>query len=125
MLDKCKRSCNLCGDLVQQKDRIQPTSKKTILRRPNIIFATQSTNSQFENWNRMPEYNDETTTRYSPRTINQNNWLINNPSRPYTTTTLAYRITTTTTTTTTQRTKQKAKGKISLSKFYFNITSIS
>jgi hypothetical protein len=27
MLDKCKRSCNLCGDLVARKDRIQPTSR--------------------------------------------------------------------------------------------------
>ena len=34
MLDKCKRSCNLCGDLVEQKDRIQLTSKKSSIRRP-------------------------------------------------------------------------------------------
>ena len=34
MLDKCKRSCNLCGDLVEQKDRIQLTSKKSAIRRP-------------------------------------------------------------------------------------------
>jgi hypothetical protein len=107
MLDKCKRSCNLCGDLVQQKDRIQPTSKKTILRRPSVIFATQSSNSQFDNWNRIPEYIDETTTRYATRTLSQNNWLINNPSRLFTTTSTRF-----TTTTTTQRPKQKIKGKI-------------
>lgn len=35
MLQKCMRSCNLCGDLVEQKDRIQPTSKKTLIRRPS------------------------------------------------------------------------------------------
>ena len=30
MLDKCKRSCNLCGDLVHLKDRVvATTSRKT------------------------------------------------------------------------------------------------
>jgi hypothetical protein len=111
MLDKCKRSCNLCGDLVQQKDRIQPTSKKTILRRPNIIFPTQSTNSPFDNWNRMPEYTDATTTRYVTRTLSQNNWLINNPSKSFASSSTKFTATTTATTTT-QRSKQKAKGRI-------------
>ena len=39
MLDKCKRSCNLCGDLVQQKDRIQPTSKNYRTRRPGNMYT--------------------------------------------------------------------------------------
>ena len=48
---KCKRSCNLCGDLVQQKDRIQPTSKNYRSRRPSTIFSTNTP------WNRFP-YSD-------------------------------------------------------------------
>mgnify|MGYP001810212871 CR=1 FL=1 len=28
MLEKCKRSCNLCGDLVDKKDRIQATTTR-------------------------------------------------------------------------------------------------
>jgi hypothetical protein len=52
MLDKCKRSCNLCGDLVQQKDRIKFTSKKVSVRRPFIsnqfssITVTSKTTSK-------------------------------------------------------------------------------
>ena len=42
MLDKCKRSCNLCGDLVQQKDRIQPTSKNYKTRRPTTFNPNQN-----------------------------------------------------------------------------------
>ena len=38
MLIKCKRSCNLCGDLVDRRDRIQPVSARqqqlTTSRRP-------------------------------------------------------------------------------------------
>lgn len=41
MLLRCKRSCNLCGDLVEQKDRIQPTSKKQLVRRPGT-YSTAS-----------------------------------------------------------------------------------
>jgi hypothetical protein len=48
---KCKRSCNLCGDLVQQKDRIQPTSKNYRSRRPSTIFSTNTP------WNRF-SYSD-------------------------------------------------------------------
>lgn len=73
MLDKCKRSCNLCGDLVQQKDRIQPTSKKTPIRRPtgyNQYRPQQEDNSNFFNF---IEYNPttripETTTTPIPTT---------------------------------------------------------
>jgi hypothetical protein len=34
MLVQCPRSCNLCGDLVKEKDRIQVTTKKSALKRP-------------------------------------------------------------------------------------------
>ena len=44
MLDKCKRSCNLCGDLVQQKDRIQATTKKA--RRPSAAFPYDNNYAQ-------------------------------------------------------------------------------
>ncbi|CAF0996396.1 unnamed protein product [Brachionus calyciflorus] len=44
MLLRCMRSCNLCGDLVDQKDRIQPSSKKPSFRRP-IMAATQPVSS--------------------------------------------------------------------------------
>lgn len=44
MLDKCKRSCNLCGDLVQQKDRIQYTTTKGYIRRsrPTTVDLSES-----------------------------------------------------------------------------------
>ncbi len=44
MLDKCKRSCNLCGDLVEQKDRIQVTTKKMKIRRPNLLTNASESN---------------------------------------------------------------------------------
>ena len=56
MLDKCKRSCNLCGDLVSQKDRIQPTSKNYRSRRPSTVF---NPNVEFNTnipWNRFMGY---------------------------------------------------------------------
>lgn len=46
MLQACKRSCNLCGDLVDQKNRIHPTTKKHLIRRP-IQTKSQSSSSYF------------------------------------------------------------------------------
>lgn len=46
------RSCNLCGDLVDQKDRIQPTSKKpSPIRRPPPGRPTSNSEyNEFQNY---------------------------------------------------------------------------
>lgn len=49
MLQSCKRSCNLCGDLVNEKNRIHPTTKKHLIRRPlqrvtsNSVYYSSNT----------------------------------------------------------------------------------
>jgi len=58
MLDKCKRSCNLCGDLVQQKDRIQPTSKNYRSRRPSTVFNPNAAYTTYIPWNRFSSNDD-------------------------------------------------------------------
>ncbi len=47
MLEKCKLSCNLCGDLVNKKDRILSTTSK----KPDyqIIYNRLQTKSQYNN----------------------------------------------------------------------------
>ena len=65
MLLRCMRSCNLCGDLVDQKDRIQPTSKKTYIRRPTSV-ATK----HYDPYSRDNRYNyyytTDSSTKYVP-----------------------------------------------------------
>ncbi len=95
MLDKCKRSCNLCGDLVQQKDRIQPTSKKAVLRRPSTLANQLPYSQQYDDWNPKPSdsylpYFEDSTTTVSTST-SFNNWRSSNrlsTTRFTTTTTL-------------------------------------
>jgi hypothetical protein len=48
------RSCNLCGDLVEHKDRIQPTSKKATVRRPTSYQNIQ------------PNYPNSDNTEFAP-----------------------------------------------------------
>lgn len=59
MLQKCMRSCNLCGDLVDQKDRIQPTSKKPFqMRRPPSSGGGGGIGSRLSPTQINSEYND-------------------------------------------------------------------
>lgn len=77
MLQKCKRSCNLCGDLVDQKDRIQPTSKKPAsVRRPPSSSGGGSRPTANSEYNEFQNYyhsmiGDETTPSISTSTRGQ------------------------------------------------------
>ena len=69
MLDKCKSSCNLCGDLVKEKDRIKPTTKKLQFNKRPFNGQTRHpedliNNEFFENFKNY----SPTTTITTPRT---------------------------------------------------------
>ena len=64
MLLKCKRSCNLCGDLVDRKDRIQPsTTRRTYYITPSRINYNGYNNQDhlvFESSSSSPESHTST-----------------------------------------------------------------
>lgn len=70
MLQKCMRSCNLCGDLVDQKDRIQPTSKKpSAMRRPGGSGGSRpnSEYNDFQNYYNSMVSSEGSSANSTPR----------------------------------------------------------
>ena len=65
MLIKCRRSCNLCGDLVSQKDRIQSTTRRSAISRPAEFYQFFSSTTQ----------TTPTTTRRQPDTTTRNYYV--------------------------------------------------
>lgn len=68
MLQSCKRSCNLCGDLVNEKNRINPTTKKYLIRRPlqrmtwsSVNYLSNASTSSINAQNYTTTRNEETT----------------------------------------------------------------
>ena len=107
MLDKCKRSCNLCGDLVQQKDRIQPTSKNYRTRRLTTISQNYNAELRYDpnsNFNKFLGYYtddipEEASTTTALATIKQQEMASSRYYATYSdwrTTTRAVRLTETT-----------------------------
>ena len=64
MLDKCKRSCNLCGDLVDQRDRIKVTTKKAVIRRPVFPVKTEESSTKTSTVNDDIEEDDDHIHRF-------------------------------------------------------------
>jgi len=63
MLDKCKRSCNLCGDLVHLKDRVVATSSRKV----NTASRLNTMNyNQFNQAASTRERKDEAITVKTP-----------------------------------------------------------
>ncbi len=113
MLDKCKRSCNLCGDLVDEKDRIQPTtSRQPILFRRTSPIPIQNDYNRYSTRYNVPQTQPVVTPPPAQRRITTTTQRSTTTLRTTTTTTTTRRPTTTTTTTKRYETEGNATIKL-------------